>query len=146
MEPLAPSGSQLQSGMARPTKTASSERPQTSGSKDSAVVSVQAAVLSGRASLVRTAVKQCSANAALDSTDEQGLTPLLHAALTGAHDITAVLLKVYSTTKIKFFIKKQKKIFCCDSHTLRLEHLQTLLTLRQEPQLSLWLAFMDTLT
>ena len=42
---------------------------------------------------MKTLLKHSSADA-ISSPDEQGFTPLLYAALNGAHDIAAALLKV----------------------------------------------------
>ena len=51
------------------------------------------AVVAGRTSSVKILLKH-SSTATLSSHDEQGFTPLLYVAVTGACDIAAALLKV----------------------------------------------------
>ena len=52
------------------------------------------AVLGGRLASVKALLKHSTAAGALSSHDEQGFTPLLCAALAGAPEIAAALLKV----------------------------------------------------
>ena len=96
VEPRGPAGTQLQLSKAAPVQDTPDKRKETDLKTlvtESEGVSLKTAVLSGKISLVKSLVRQ-SPPTTLDSTDEQGLTLLLHAALTGAHEIAATLLKV----------------------------------------------------
>jgi hypothetical protein len=92
VEPRGPAGKQLQLNKAAPVQDTPDERKETDPKILVTGVSLNTAVLSGKISLVKRLVRQSSPTT-LDSTDEQGLTLLLHAALTGAHEIAATLLK-----------------------------------------------------
>ena len=99
VEPRGPAGTQLQLKKAAPVQDTPDERKETDPKILVTGVSLNTAVLSGKISLVKRLVRQSSPTT-LDSTDEQGLTLLLHAALTGAHEIAATLLKVcYETSE-----------------------------------------------
>ena len=96
VEPRGPAGTRLQLSKAAPVQDTPDKRKETDLKTlvtESEGVSLKTAVLSGKISLVKSLVRQ-SPPTTLDSTDEQGLTLLLHAALTGAHEIAATLLKV----------------------------------------------------
>ena len=92
---MGPAASQLQQVIKSPPIQGPSITREPSNSKISASegFTVHSAVLSGRTSIVKTVIKQCSPTA-LDCPDEQGFTPLLYTALTGAHDMAATLIKV----------------------------------------------------
>lgn len=89
VESRGPPGSQLKVNKSPPVQDTLHEKKET----DAIESSLHHGVLSGKISLVKSLVKQCSPTT-LDSTDEQGFTPLLYAVLTGAHEIATTLLKV----------------------------------------------------